>query len=117
MSKEEKINWKKCNNCGFLQHITHLRCLICKNENFSLIEASNSCKLLSYTILKAPPAEFQDKKSYALGIVEFDNGIRALGQITTEDNLKIGMHMKPIYKKICEDLDGKEIYTYVFEPI
>lgn len=116
MSNEEKIIWKKCQNCGYLQHKTHLRCLKCKYETFSLIEASNTCKLLSYTILKAPPAEFRNKDSYALGVVEFDNGVRVLGQITTQENLTIGMVMKPIYKKICEDLDGKEIYTYVFEP-
>lgn len=117
MNIEEKISWKKCKNCGFLQYKTHLRCLNCKKEDFDTIEATGSCKLLTYTILKAPPAEFRDKSSYALGVVEFENGIKGLGQITTQENLKTGMRLKPVYKKICENLDGKEIYAYVFEPI
>ena len=116
MINEENITWNKCRKCGLLQHTTHLRCLRCKNDDFEKVEAFGSCKLLTYTILKAPPAEFRDKASYALGVVEFENGVKGLGQLTTQDNLKIGMTLKPIYKKICENLDGKQVYTYVFEP-
>lgn len=114
---ERRIVWKKCKNCGFLQHETHLRCLECKKGDFDTVEASGSCKLLSYTILTAPPAEFRDKISYAIGIVEFENGIKGLGQITTQNNLKTGMRLKPAYKKICKNLDGTEIFGYVFEPV
>ena len=117
MSNENKIEWKKCAKCELLQYKTHLRCLKCKNSKFEIIEASGECILLTYTILKAPPAEFQDKISYALGVVEFENGIKVLGQITTQENLEIGMKLRPVYKKICENLDGKEVQAYVFEPV
>lgn len=117
MDGEEKIVWNKCKECGLFQHKTHLRCLKCKNNKFEEVEASGPCRLLTYTILKAPPAEFRDKTTYALGVVEFENGIKGLGQITTQNNLRTGMSLKPIYQKICENLDGKEIYAYVFEPI
>jgi hypothetical protein len=111
------IKWKRCKKCGFIQHQAHLRCLNCKNESFEDIKTKGTCKLISYTILHAPPKEFRDRKSYPLGIVEFNNGVRALGQLTEEKNLKIGMELKPIYKKICNNLDGNEVYAYVFEPI
>jgi len=114
---EENIVWHKCLNCGLLQHNTHIRCLKCRSNDFEIIEASGTCKLLTYTILKAPPAEFRDKASYALGVVEFENGVKGLGQITTQNNLQTGMILKPIYRKICENLDGKEVYAYVFEPV
>ncbi|TFG21963.1 MAG: hypothetical protein EU529_11960 [Promethearchaeota archaeon] len=117
MNSKERIEWKKCNNCGFLQYPTHLRCLKCKSKDFILVETSSVCNLLSYTILNAPPAEFRNQKSLALGIVEFENGIRALGQISSKEDLEIGMKLKPIYKKICENLDGSEVYTHIFEPI
>jgi uncharacterized OB-fold protein len=90
--------------------------LQCKNDSFETITTTGICKLLTYTILKAPPAEFRDKSSYALGIVEFENGVKALGQLTTQENLKIGMELKPFYTKICNNLDGKQVFTYVFEP-
>ena len=117
MNNNEKIEWKKCQKCGFLQYSTHIRCLKCKQEKFESIEAIGNAKLLSYTILKAPPAEFRDKPQYALGVLEFENGIKALGQINLHDHLEVGMLMKPVYRKICNNLDGKEIYDYTFEPI
>lgn len=117
MNDENKIEWKKCTNCGYLQHKSHLRCLNCKNHEFALFEASGTCKLLTYTILKAPPAEFRYKESYALGVVEFENGVKALGQLTTNENLRSGMKLEPIYEKICDDLDGKEVYGFVFKPL
>ncbi len=115
--KEETIERKICKNCGLIQHTTHLRCLNCKYQDFRLIQTSETCKLISYTILKAPPMEFNQQKSYALGLVEFDNGIKALGQLSTELNLVTGMHLKPVFKKICENLNGEEVFSYIFEPI
>jgi uncharacterized OB-fold protein len=115
MIHEELIEWKKCNNCGFLQYKTHLRCLKCKFDKFSIVEASGQVKLLTFTILTAPPAEFRDQDSYTLGLVEFENGIKAIGQITTQNNLKTGMKLRPVYKKVCDELDGNEVYTYLFE--
>ena len=115
--ENDKIIWKKCEYCGFIQHDSHIRCLKCKNATFINITATGSCKLLTYTILKAPPMEFRNKGSYALGVVEFENGIKMLGQISTQDNLTIGMNLKPIKRKICENLDNQEVHAFVFEPI
>ena len=117
MSTEEKIKWKVCKNCNLLQHLTHLRCINCKNDNFELIEASGECRLVTSTILNAPPTEFINNKSYAIGVVEFENKIKSLGQITTKDNLYIGMKLKPVFKNICKNLNGKEIFSFAFMPI
>lgn len=117
MNVEEKIIWNKCKKCGFLQHKTHLRCLKCKGDKIEYIAASGTCKLLTYTILKATPMEFRDQESYALGVVEFENGVKALGQLTTKENLKTGIILQPIYKKICNDLNGSEVYSHIFKPL
>jgi uncharacterized OB-fold protein len=117
LEKEVKIAAVKCQKCGYLQHKSHLRCLKCKHDKFETINPSGKCRLLTYTILTTPPAEFRKKPSYALGVVEYENGVKALGQLTTQENLKLGMELKPVYTKICDDLDGKEVYDYVFSPI
>jgi hypothetical protein len=118
MKKQEfEINWKKCKNCGFIQHHSHIRCLKCKNEQFTITEPSGKATLISYTILKAPPMEFRDKHSYALGIIEFENGIRLMGQIKENADLEIGIEVKLHNETICKDLDGREITTYIFEPV
>jgi uncharacterized OB-fold protein len=117
MHNIDPIIGKKCKKCGFLQHPSHLRCLQCKNNTFDVVEAKGNCKLITYTVLYAVPSEYKDKQSYALGIVEFENGIKTLGQIYPKDNLKIGMKLKPVYEKLCDNFNGKEIYSYVFRAI
>ena len=117
MDVEEKITWNKCRKCGFLQHQTHLRCLKCKGDKFESVMASGTCKLLTHTILNAPPMEFREQESYALGVVEFENGIKALGQLTTKENLKTDIILQTIFKKICNDLNGTEEYSYMFKPL
>ncbi len=117
MSSSENLFGLKCKKCGYLQYISHIRCFKCKNDTFDTIEAKGNCVLLTYTILNAPPMEFRDKRAYTLGVVQFENGIKALGQIFPKENLTIGMNLKPVYEKICNDLDGKEVYDYVFKSI
>ena len=117
VNKDEKIEWKKCQKCDFLQHSSHIRCLNCKHEEFDKVIATGNAKLLNYTILKAPPAEFRDRPYYTLGVLEFENGIKVLGQIDSKDQVKIGIKMRPVYGKISNNLDGKEVYDYTFEPI
>lgn len=115
MNNKEKLEGIKCKKCGYFQHISHLRCLKCKNDTFDAVEAKGNCILLTYTILHAPPMEFRDKKYYILGVVQFENGMKAFGQICPKENLIIGMKLKPIYEKVCNDLDGNEVYGYVFK--
>ena len=117
MNNDDKIEWKKCQNCNFLQHYSHIRCLKCRHEKFDKIKAIGNATLLTYTILKAPPSEFRDKPHYTLGILEFENGIKVLGQINSNDQVKIGIEMRPVYRKISNNLDGKEVYNFTFEPI
>ena len=110
MSNEDKIEWKKCNKCGFLQYPTHLRCLKCRSKDFIPTETSGACKLLSYTILNAPPAEFRDRENLILGIVEFENGIRALGQLTSKENLA----NYSLVNKQESNIDGIPTERYTF---
>ena len=112
-----EMEWKKCEKCGFLQHPTHVRCLKCKGQQFSHEKAIGDATLLTYTTLTAPPAEFRNKISYTLGVVEFENGVKALGQIEFEEKLELGMKMKPFQAKICENLNGKAKFDYVFRPL
>ncbi len=117
MVEEKIIEWNKCKKCGFLQYPSHLSCIKCKNKSFEKIQAKGIPTLMTYTILNAPPMEFTDKKSLVLGVVQFENGIKLLGQISTKNDLMIGMKLKPVYQKICNNLDGKEVFDYSFEPV
>jgi uncharacterized OB-fold protein len=111
---EQKIVGYKCKNCGKVYYPKHSRCFKCKSKDFEEIELGNICTLLTYTKLYAIPRGI-DKVPLVLGIVEFENGVRMLGQITTE-KVEIGMKLRPIFGEL-RIIDGKPIFGFKFEPL
>jgi uncharacterized OB-fold protein len=81
----------KCKNCSHVMYPKHERCLNCNQRDFEQIEPSESGKLLTYTVINELPWGI-DERGRVLGVVEFDNGVRALGLITA-DKVKIGMKL------------------------
>ncbi|MHA1144156.1 MAG: Zn-ribbon domain-containing OB-fold protein [Candidatus Helarchaeota archaeon] len=114
---EEKVTWKTCQKCGYLQHLDHHRCLNCNNADFKEIDGQGPLELITYTILRAPPKEFVGQEPYALGIAKFENGIKILGQLTTKENLSIGMQLKLVASKLCDNLDGQPVNGYKLAPL
>jgi len=56
-------------------------------------------------------------QSYAIGVAEYSIGLKAMGQIKSPENLKIGMKLTPKFKKLTDNLDGQKIFGLVFKPI
>ncbi len=79
----------QCVNCGHIMYPHHYRCLNCNGREFEEIQPSGNAKLLTYTIVNELPWGI-DERGRVLGVVEFENGVKALGLIEA-DNPKIGM--------------------------
>ena len=69
----------------------HLRCLNCNGRDFEEIEPKGKGKLLTYTIINELPWGI-DERGRVLGVVEFENGVKALGLIKAE-KVKLGMKL------------------------
>ncbi|MFN2160317.1 MAG: Zn-ribbon domain-containing OB-fold protein [Anaerolineales bacterium] len=81
----------KCTNCGHVMYPRHSRCLNCNERNFEEIEPEGRAKLLTYTIINELPWGI-DERGRVLGVVEFENGVKALGLIKSE-KVKLGMKL------------------------
>jgi uncharacterized OB-fold protein len=53
-----------------------------------------------------------------IGVAEFENKVKAMGQIKAEsvDQLKVGMKMKPSWEPIKKQY-GEDVYGLKFEPM
>jgi len=118
----------QCPECGKLHYPAVMRCKKCgyrrypeeeierywKREEYKpwkKIPLDGSCKLLSYTRLWALPVGF-DQRNLSFGLVEFENGLRASGQLLV-DKPKIGMRLNAEVGKIKE-FAGKIYYGLQF---
>ena len=104
----------KCKRCNKIFYPKRIRCSKCNGVEFEDLKLGSECKLLTYTKLYAIPKGIT-QLPLVLGIVEFKNGAKALGQIITED-VEIGMKLRPSWG-ILREIRGQKIQGFKFEPI
>ena len=117
MSKEIAITAYKCKKCGKLHYPFHDRCLECKGREFEQVKPQGNARLLTYTAIFNLPWGF-DQRYLLIGVAEFENKVRAMGQIKADsvDQLKIGMQVKPSWEPIRVQY-GEDVYGLKFEPL
>jgi hypothetical protein len=79
-----------------------------------------TAKIFTYTIIHTAPPEFVKQQPYIIAIVELDEGPRLTAQLVDiePENVKIGLRVKAVFRKIKEDgLKGVIYYGYKFKPI
>jgi uncharacterized OB-fold protein len=106
----------KCKACGKVHYPFHDRCLSCKGREFEKIKPQGNAKLITFTQIFNLPWGF-DQRFIFLGVAEFENGIKAMGQITANspDELKLGMTLKPTWD-VVRVISGEKVYGLKFTP-
>jgi hypothetical protein len=109
-----RVTGHKCKNCGYVMYPSHLRCLNCGGREFEEIEPGETGKLVTYTEIFNLPWGI-DERSRTIGIVEFEGGIKAMGQIKVEKP-KIGMKLKASWG-LVRVIAGEEVHGLIFERV
>jgi uncharacterized OB-fold protein len=103
----------KCKNCGWVMYPHHYRCSNCHAREFEEIAPTDKGKLLTYTVIEQLPWGM-DERGRVLGIVEFENGIKALGLIES-DQPRIGMKLQTGWD-VVREIQGEKAYGLTFKP-
>jgi len=113
---EIMITAYKCKNCGRTHYPFHDRCLDCKLRDFDEIQSEGPAKLLAFTEIYNLPWGF-DVRTLKIGVVEFANKIKAMGQIQTEDfsALKTGMKLEALWEPVRQQA-GEDVFGLVLRP-
>jgi uncharacterized OB-fold protein len=107
----------RCQKCGRVHYPFHDRCLKCRSRVFDEFRPSGPVRLLAFTQIFNLPWGF-DERFLIIGIAEFENGVKAMGQIKAEDpaGLKPGTRMTASWEPVRRQ-SGEDIYGLKFEPI
>ena len=116
MKKGIQVTAYKCKNCGKVHYPFHERCMACKGREFEQIKPEGPVRLLTYTQIFNLPWGF-DERFLIIGIAEFANGVRAMGQIKADsiEGLKLGMPMQATWAPVRIQY-GEKVYGLVFSP-
>ncbi len=89
-----KLMAGKCVKCSKIQLPPRPLCDNCYSQEFTWVEVQGKGKLLTYTVINIAPQQFQGLAPYAVGIVEFERGLRIPGMIQlAQEKLRIGMDL------------------------
>ena len=93
---EKKLMGLKCGRCRKITVPPRSSCAFCGNSDLDWTELPNSGRLVTFTVIHIPPAQFQAFAPYPIGIVELADGVRLPGMIrnVNPENVKIGMELQ-----------------------
>jgi hypothetical protein len=116
MKKAIAIKAYKCKKCGKIHYPYHDRCLACKHREFDTLSPQGKARLLTFTRIYNLPWGF-DQRYLTIGVVEFENGVRAMGRINADENyaLQDGMTLEPAWEPVRVQY-GENVYGLTLTP-
>ncbi|MGC8565329.1 MAG: Zn-ribbon domain-containing OB-fold protein [Thermoplasmata archaeon] len=113
----------KCPSCGRVYFPPRDVCPYCHRDSVGKMrkhELKPTGKIYSYTLVRQDIPDFKSIKPYIMVLVEMDDGPKITGQLTDieYDEVKIGMPVKAVFRRIREESDSGIIeYGYKFVPL
>lgn len=106
----------RCRSCGAHFFPVREACSGCLSDDLETIGFSTEGTLYTYSVVRQSTPAFE--VPYALGYVDFPEGVRIMGQISgcEFDEIRIGMPMVLSLEPFGEDDDGNPLTGYRFRP-
>jgi hypothetical protein len=116
--KDGRLMGSKCKECGTMSFPPRADCENCMSGEFEFVEMSGKARLHTYTKIVAAPTGFEDVAPYIVGVVDLEEGGRALawiGETIEEEKIKIGMELQ-VVPQIFEELEDIKVYYSLEKP-
>lgn len=115
-----RLTGTRCRKCGRPFFPPRIVCSECGSRDLEDRKLTEQGKVLAYTIIRSPPAEYERYAPYVVGIVELEDGTKVLSQIVDcdLDQVKTGMPVEATFRKVAEHGESGIIrYGFKFRPI
>jgi uncharacterized OB-fold protein/acyl dehydratase len=106
--KEEQLKIQQCNSCDGWVFYPRNHCTHCFSHDLEWKQVNGEGVLYSYTLTRIPTMpEFNDEMPQALAVIELAEGVRINTTLidVAEEDIKIGMAVKPVFDKVSVDGD------------
>ena len=103
---EGKLVLRKCGNCG-KHHAPTRRACTCGSGELQWADASGRGKVYSFNVVhRAPDPAFKDELPYVIAIVELDEGVRLMSNLTgaAPEAVKVGAPVRAVFETVAEGI-------------
>jgi uncharacterized OB-fold protein len=116
--KDGYLMASRCKKCGATSFPPRADCEACMSGDFEFTEVTGKATVNTFTKIVAAPTGFEDVAPYIVGVVDLEEGGRALawfGESIKEDDVEIGMDVQ-IVPQIFEELEEIKVYYSLEQP-
>ena len=85
-----------CTKCGKVFFPPRLICDKCGARDFETKTMARTGKIVTFTVIRVPPAPHADQAPFAVAVVEMDDGPRITTQVVDWDEGELGVD-KPVF--------------------
>ena len=123
--EEPRLISSRCKSCGHYFFPKTFTCYNpnCKNKEVEEALLSRRGKLWSYTVVHYPPpppfVPADPFVPFAIGEVEFPEGLKVFGMMTgcEPEDLTMNMDVEVVAEKLYEDEEGNEVVGWKLRPV
>ena len=105
--REGMLHFQRCTDCSAWRHVPREMCPECGSWDWAWAASTGRGKIFSWTVVaRALHPAFQDDTPYAPVIVEMDEGVRLLTQVTdvAPDALEIDMPVEVAFDAVTPEI-------------
>ncbi|MEE8311437.1 MAG: OB-fold domain-containing protein [Candidatus Binatia bacterium] len=105
--KQGELRFQRCRGCNAWRHVPREMCAQCGSFDWSWEKASGKGAVFTWTTAARPlHPGFKDAAPYAPVVVEMEEGVRLLSELTdcTPEDLEIGMSVEVVFDAVTEDV-------------
>lgn len=109
-----------CSNCGVKVFPRRSVCPRCGSKELGEYKLSDRGAVVSWTVIRNPPKEYEKYAPYVVALIELDDGVRILSQVVDvePEEMKTRMKVEVAFRRVKENGDAGIIeYGYKFRPI
>ena len=100
-----RLEGARCDGCGHVSFPARTVCPACRGTGYAPCTVPAEGKVVTFTVIHVPPAEFKGQSPYVLAIVELAGGARLTCQVADVDPAAVvtGMPVRLEFRRIQED--------------
>jgi len=102
-----------CNECSKVLYPPRLVCPACGGREFTTETLPRDGKVVTYTVIRVPPAGFTEQTPLPIALVELDNGVRLMvqiGDVEDPETVEIGMPVRLEFRRVSWDGEAGVIF-------
>jgi uncharacterized OB-fold protein len=108
-----RLEGATCTSCQKVLYPPRAICPACGGRDFTTTVLPREGKVVTFTVVRVPPAGFTDQSPLPIALVELTNGVRLMvqiGDVADPESITIGMPVRLEFRRISSDGEAGVIY-------